>query len=558
MNELWPFIKLYRRHAGWLLLGVLLSVITLLASVSLLSLSGWFITSTAIAGLTLTAAQSFNFFTPGAGVRAFSITRTAARYGERLVSHDATFRLLSWLRGWFFRKLVPAKMSQLNQYRKGDLLNRLVADIDALDQLYLRMVSPLLSAIVVTGLLSLFLSFFSKTIAGLVFVIATAWILLIPILFYKSGRHAGEKMGRYQTSLRLSVLDYLQGMAESKIYGDEIAARQRITDQEYQLNNSQQSMAGVQGVGSALFIAGAGCSALAVLWFGSSEYEAGLISGPVMAMMMFSVLAMFEALMPLPAAFQFLSRTCFSAKRLNEIVTKSASEVANSVSDETVSGNIKFSGVSCGYESDHPVLNDLSLEIHSGEHIAVLGKTGCGKSTLIRLLSRELPILKGRVTLDDKPVSSFSERNLYNAITFVPQVTHVFSGTLRENLQLSASEASDDELMAVMQKTGLDRLAANENDSELPDLWIGAGGVQLSGGEQRRLAVARALLKPAPVLIMDEPGEGLDEISEQQLMSVILDEFKSSTLIMITHKKTALAEMDTVYRMESGELQLIV
>ncbi|WBA83648.1 hypothetical protein [Endozoicomonas sp. GU-1] len=159
MNDLWPFLKLYRQHLGMLSLGILLAIVTLLASLSLLSLSGWFITATAIAGLTFTTAQTFNFFTPGAGVRGFSIARTAARYAERLVSHDATFRLLSGLRSWFFSKLIPLSQEQLGQYRKGELLDRLVADIDALDQLYLRLVSPLLSAVSVALLFSLFISF---------------------------------------------------------------------------------------------------------------------------------------------------------------------------------------------------------------------------------------------------------------------------------------------------------------------------------------------------------------------------------------------------------------
>ena len=554
MNELWPFVKLYRRHAGWLMLGILLSVITLLASVSLLSLSGWFITSTAIAGLTLATAQSFNFFTPGAGVRGFSITRTAARYGERLVSHDATFRLLSWLRGWFFRKLVPARMSQLNRYRKGDLLNRLVADIDSLDQLYLRMLSPLLSAVAVTALLTLFLWFFSTTIAGLVFAIAGIWILLVPLVFYGLGRTTGEQMGQYQGTLRQSVLDFLQGMAEQQIYGNEPAARQRVRDHENQLNNKQQTMAGIQGLGAALFIAGSGCSALVVLFVASGEYEAGLISGPVMAMMMFSVLAMFEALMPLPGAFQFLSHTAFAAKRLNEVVTEPDINTRVATDKDPVKGAVEFSGVCCGYEPHKPVLDHLSLTINPGEHIAIVGKTGCGKSTLIRLLSRELPVLTGSLTLDGEPVAGYPEQQLYNAITFIPQITHIFSGTLRENLQLADPQASDEVLLSVIAATGLDRLAASENDGKLLDLWVGAGGVQLSGGEQRRLAIARAILKPAPILVMDEPGEGLDEISERQLMDLVLFRYRSSTLIMITHKKTALGRMDKVYRMESGQL----
>ena len=553
MRDLWPFIKLYRRHIGLLSLGALLAIVTLLASLSLLTLSGWFITATAVAGLSAATAMSFNFFTPGAGVRGFSIARTAARYGERLVSHDATFRLLSWLRGWFFRKLMPISMQQLGRYRKGDILDRLVADIDALDQLYLRLFSPLFSAIVVTGLLSLFLAFFSTTLATVVFAVMSSWILLMPFLFYRLGRKTGEALGVRQARLRQEVLDYLQGMAEQQIYGNDDSARESISSTERHLSQSQKTMAGLTGMGSALFIAGSGLAALLMLYLAAGEYQLEQISGPVMVMMVFTTLAAFEALMPLPAAFQFLSHTSAAAARLQEVV--SSPVVPFSHRDiEPVSGAIELVDISCGYESGELVVENLSLTIEQGQHIAILGRTGCGKSTLIKLLSRELSSSSGKVILGDKPIAEWSEQSLYSAITFVPQKTHVFSGSLRENLTIANPAASDVLLEQVIEHTGLNHLAANNEDGSLLDLWIGQGGVALSGGEQRRLAIARAILKPAAVLILDEPGEGLDVYSEKQLMGAVLESFKDSTVIMITHKKTVLEKMDQVYLMDNGQL----
>ena len=180
-----------------------------------------------------------------------------------------------------------------------------------------------------------------------------------------------------------------------------------------------------------------------------------------------------------------------------------------------------------------------------GQHIALLGKTGCGKSTLTRLLNRGLEPTQGAVLLDGRLVQSFTEKTLYRSITFVPQRTHVFSATLRDNLLLAAPGADDRQLMNVITKTGLDKLGAGSYQprASLLDTWVGQGGVMLSGGEQRRLAVARALLKPAPVLIMDEPTEGLDTQSEQSLIDVVLTAFKESTVIMITHKKLMLGKM---------------
>ena len=555
MRDLWSFLKLYRQHPGLLLLGIVLALVTLLASLGLLALSGWFITATALAGFSVVTANSFNFFTPGAGVRGFSITRTAARYAERLVSHDATFRLLSRLRSWFFGRLIPISRQQLGQYRHGELLDRLVADIDALDQLYLRLLSPLLAAILVTGLFSLFLACFSVRIGLVVLAIMMLWIISMPVLFYILGRKSGESMGVRQAQLRQQVLDYLQSMAEQQIYANDASSRASIAQCEQQLIADQSRMAALEGLGSALFVIGSGASALLVLYIGSGQMHSGLFSGPVLVMMVFAVLASFEALMPLPVAFQFLSHTRHAASRLRQVVDSAVVAFPKQPSGQRVTGAISFAEVSCGYEPDSPIINNLSLNINAGSRIALLGKTGCGKSTLIRLLSRTLELSSGSITVDGQDIRQFSEQELYQAVTFVPQKTHVFSATLRENLQLAAPDADDELLLQVVRCCGLDGLAvAREDATDLLETWLGQGGIALSGGEQRRLAIARAILKPAPILVMDEPGEGLDQHSEKALMKAILDAFRASTVIMITHKTVVLDQMDTIYRMEGGLL----
>ncbi len=555
MRDLWPFLKLYRQRPGMLWLGIVLTILTLLASLGLLTLSGWFITASAIAGLSAATAHSFNFFTPGAGVRGFSIARTAARYAERLVSHDATFRLLSSLRSWFFARLIPISRQQLGQYRQGELLDRLVADIDALDQLYLRLLSPLLAAITVTGLFCLFLAFFSVKIALVVLAIMTLWIVSMPVLFYILGRKTGESMGKRQAELRQQMLDYLQGMAEQQIYSSDIRTRTAIAHSEQQLIRDQGRMAALEGLGSALFVFGSGASALLVLYIGSGQLHSGLFSGPVLVMMVFAVLASFEALMPLPIAFQFLSHTRHAASRLRQVVNSTVVVFPEAPSGHPVTGAISFASVGCGYEEDLPIINQLSLNIDAGRRIALLGKTGCGKSTLIRLLSRTLEPSCGSVKLDGHDIQRFAEQELFQTITFVPQKTHVFSATLRENLQLAAPDADDELLQRVIRQCGLDSLAvARDGAANLLETWLGQGGIALSGGEQRRLAIARAMLKPAPVLVLDEPGEGLDQHSEKVLMKTLLEAFKDSTVIMITHKTVVLALMDDVYRMENGSL----
>ncbi|MRI34853.1 cysteine/glutathione ABC transporter ATP-binding protein/permease CydC [Endozoicomonas sp. OPT23] len=552
MRELLPFIRLFPRHAGGLTAGILLAFVTILFSLSLLALSGWFITATALAGMTLATAQMFDFFSPGAGVRGFAIGRTAARYFERLVSHDATFKLLAHLRSWLFKRLLPLPLSRLKSYRKADLLNRLVADVDALDQLYLRMLSPVVSALLVTGLLPLGLSLFSPILAKAAFILLVFWLVLLPILFYRKGYRAARQSGLMTARLRQRVLDYLQAMADLEIYGSEASIRQGILDAESELYKNQQQLARLDGLASALLALAAGVSSLIMLYLAAGEFQQESVTAPVMVLSVFAVLAAFEAIMPLPAAFQFLGHTRLAASRLNEVLEEQPVQYGQAMQESVSAPEISFANVSFSYGQDLPdILNRFNLTIPAGHHVAVVGRTGSGKSTLINLLLRQLEPAAGSISLAGVPVSEFTESSLYSTIAVIPQKTHVFSDTLRNNLLLARPGASDRQLLDVIDATGLNALNVEEGGTLL-DLWLGEAGVPLSGGEQRRLAVARALLKDSPVLVMDEASEGLDPISEEQLISQVLEQYRKRTLIMISHQKQFLDQMDQVVNIDQS------
>ena len=387
--------------------------------------------------------------------------------------------------------------------------------------------------------------------------IMSVWILSTPLLFYILGRKTGESMGIRKARLRQEVLDYLQGMAEHQIYGSDVRKQSLIKDCELLLIKDQLRMAILGGFGSALFIFVSGIAVLLIIYTVSGENSSGLLDGPIMAMIIYGVLASLEALMPLPGAFQFLGHTYHAANRLREAVNLPAIPFQEKDSGKKIKGKIQLSDISCGYQYDQPVFKKQSLTIPAGNHIALLGKTGCGKSTLVKVLSRDLELTSGQVLLDGNPIKTFSKNELYDSITFVPQKTHVFSATLRENLLLDGGDSSsnDEVLLKVIDQSGLSNLAAGRGgDYNLLNVWLGQGGIALSGGEQRRLAIARALLRPAPILVMDEPGEGLDSYSERILFDKIFRSFKNSTIIMITHKLTLLERMDNVYRIENGRI----
>ncbi len=551
MRELLPFLKLYRHHSLQMGLGIILALVTLAASVGLLALSGWFITATAIAGLTLATAQAFNFFTPGAGVRGFSIVRTAGRYFERVVSHDATFKLLARLRVWFYGCVEPLAPAGLRRFRQADLLNRMVADIDALDNLYLRLLTPLVCAILgVVGLIVLASLFSLAAIVPLAAILLPA-LLLLPIIFYRLGNRAGQAVTEAKGQLRTRLHDYVAGQAELLIFGAEPAYRAAVEEEEARLIRQQSILARVNGFAVALVTVLAGTTLVWLLWVTAAEVSMGTLAGPIMAMLALATLAAFEAIMPLPGAFQVLGQVRRSAARLNEVTGQvpmvsfpSDSQEAPAVDDIGVEVTVAGLGFRYPGMIGEPVLNGFDLNVHAGQRIAITGHTGCGKSTLLQLLSRDWNPDAGTIAIGDCPIERMSEATLRNVMAVMPQRIHVFSATLRDNLRIASEQASDERLMGVLRQVGLDRLTGGEND--LLDLWLGQGGVPLSGGEQRRLGLARVLLCDSPLVLLDEPTEGLDPDTEDTILKVLDDAMRGKTLLMVTHRKAPLALADRI------------
>jgi ATP-binding cassette subfamily C protein CydC len=554
-----PFVALFRRQWLMMLVGLLLTFITLLTGIGLLSLSGWFLSASAVAGLTVVTAQTFNFFTPAGGVRFFSIARTASRYGERLATHEATFKLLTQLRVWAWNKLLPLSAANLQGLRRGDLLNRLVADIDTLDHLYLRLLTPMAASLMMIGTLLVFLGWFDSHLAlSLCALLLAAWLIL-PLVFYYLGKAPGQVLMQAQRQYRIELLDVIQGQAELSIFGANQRYLAKLEQAQHSLFSQQTMMANITGLSQALLILINGTAVVLMLYFAGQGVGELSPPGPLMALMVFATMASLEMMMPIAGAFQHLSSTVLAARRVTEITEQTPSVVFNLNSDlQAYHGALQITDIHFGYHSHFPVLQGLELSIHAGEKVAILGPTGCGKSSLLGLITRDWAAQQGAITLDGQPISDYSDINLRAAMTVVSQRIYLFSGTLRDNLALAlpylqgeAKKAHDQRFIEVLDKVGLQTLL--QGDTPL-DCWIGEGGRQLSGGEQRRIGVARALLRDAPLLLLDEPTEGLDKRTERDILKVLLDFAQHKTLLMISHRLTALEQMDAVYLLEQGRL----
>lgn len=550
MRALLPYLALYMRHKWMLTLGVVLAIVTLLASIGLLTLSGWFLSASAVAGFA--GLYSFNYMLPAAGVRGTAITRTAGRYFERLVSHDATFRVLQHLRVTTFSKLLPLSPAGLARYRQGELLNRVVADVDTLDHLYLRVISPLVGALVVIVFVTLGLCLLDANIALVLGGIMLLTLFLLPPLFYRAGKPTGENLTRLRGEYRQQLTGWLQGQAELTIFGASRRYRAQMENTELNWHEAQRKQSELTALSQALMLLIGGFAVMAMLWMASGGVGDNAQPGPLIALFVFCALAAFEALAPVTGAFQHLGQVVASALRITQITGQQPEvQFSTAVSEVPEQLALRLADVTFAYDGQaQPALDHINLTIPAGAHVAVLGRTGCGKSTLLQLLTRAWDPAQGQILFNDTPLVQMSETALRKTVSVVPQRVHLFSATLRDNLLLAAPGAADEALRGMLEKVGLHKLLEDEGLNS----WLGEGGRQLSGGELRRLAIARALLHNAPLMLLDEPTEGLDATTERQILDLLRKEMQDKTVLMVTHRLRGLADFDQIIVMDNGQI----
>ena len=551
MRTLLPFIRLFKFAKFPLILGLVLMILGLGSSMGLLTVSGWFLAATAIAGL----GTLFNFFYPSASVRGLAIGRTVMRYFEKIVTHDATFRILSKLRVQVFEKIIPLSPGVLNRYRNSDLLNRLVSDVDTLDSLYLRLLAPFFTSVFVIIAMTIGLSFVNIPLALGLGLFLLILLMIIPTFFYRLGQEFGERLIQARATYRTQFLEFIQAQAELLLFNAEDKLKEKMSATEKTWQEDQAKEAKLSGFSTALVLFLNGLLISGMLWFasnadfGTDEYHTAYI-----ALFTFAALAAFEIIMPLGAAFLHIGQVIAAAERVTEIIEqKPLVEFNGNEEFETKVRLISAKNLSFSYPGQETlVLKNLTLDLEQGQKIAILGKTGSGKSSLLQLLVRNYDANQGELLLAEKPISAYSENTLRNQICFLTQRVHVFSDTLRQNLQFaSADKISDEKMIEVLHQVGLSKLLEQEDSL---NLWLGDGGRPLSGGEQRRLGLARILLNNAPILLLDEPTEGLDRETERHILRLILQHAENKTLIMVTHRLSSIEQFNKICVIDNGRL----
>ncbi|MBN8939701.1 MAG: thiol reductant ABC exporter subunit CydC [Rhizobiales bacterium] len=535
-RDLGPVLALFMaERRGLMTGGVALAAATLLAGIALLGLSGWFITATALAGLSATAALTFDVFAPSAGIRFLALARTGARYGERLVTHDATLRILAALRERLFRGWAEPEAARSLLVRPAKLLFRLTADIDALDSLYLRLLVPagaaFAAALAMAVAFGLMHAWLGLALAG--------WLLLVgfglPLLAARWAVPWARRRSHALEALRARAIALVAGQTELVMAGRldaqlaaTRAADRRLMAAEDRLNRIETGTSAGFGIATAATLAGTllGVAALA---------EAGTIGAPVAALGLLVALGSVEPFAGLRRGAIELGRTRLAARRLAPRLSPAPAAASPSRPDATCA--VRFAAVSAVYPgAEPPVFQDLSLTIGRGERVAVIGPSGAGKSTLLALIAGEMTPASGTVEAIDS--------------TLLTQRTELFHDSLRENLALADPAADDVRLWDALDAAGLgpDLRAAGRG----LDARLGEGGLGLSGGQGRRLALARLLLRASPLWLLDEPTEGLDRETAGDVLERLAERLGGHSLVVVTHLRREAALADRLLILEMG------
>ena len=541
-------LRLAAPFARWMALATLLGVATVVSGIGLMSTSGYLIARAAlrpsIADLQVAIV----------GVRFFGIARAAFRYLERYVSHDVTFRLLARLRVWFYAALEPLAPARLMRYRSGDLLARSVADVDTLENFYLRVLAPPLVAAVVMVLVTILLGAFDPRLGfSLLFFLLLAGLGL-PLLAQAVGRRPGQHMIQVRSELNSLLVDGIQGVADMLAFGAEERHLRRVGHLSRKLEALHGRMAHIGGLQSALSGLLMNLATLAVLAVAIPLVSGGRLDGVYLAFLVLATISSFEAVLPLPQAFQHLGNSLEAGRRLFEIVDAEP-EVAGPASPLPAPDrfDLRLEGVTFAYEPGGPhALDGVSFDLSPGDRVAVVGPSGAGKSTLVHLLVRFWEVQGGRILLQGRDLCDYDPEDLHRAFAVVSQHTHLFNATVRENLLLAKPGAGEAELVEATRKAQL-----HDFVDSLPqgyDTWIGEEGVRLSAGQRQRLAIARALLKEAPVLILDEPTANLDALTERQVLDTLRVLSRGCTTLILTHRLVGLEETSEILVLRAGRI----
>jgi ATP-binding cassette, subfamily C, bacterial CydC len=488
-------------------------------------------------------------------VRALSAGRGLSRYLERLASHDAAFRILADVRVRIYRRLERLAPAGLAAFSSGDLLTRLVSDVDATQDLFIRGIAPpLAAALVGAGAVIVCLLILAPAGAALAAGLLAAGIG-VPVLTARTARGAARRLAPARGHLAATFTDLVAGAGELQAYGAEQAALASVAAADADLTRQARRNAAASGLGAGLSSAVAGLTLWGVLLLGVAATGDGALGRVPLAVLTLTALASFEAVTVLPAAAVQIGQARVSARRITAVLDAPdpvhEPATPRPVPDGPIS--VRLRGVQVRYRPDGPAaLDGVDLDLPPGRRVALTGPNGAGKSTVASVLLRFTDVTAGTVTLNGQDLASYAGDDVRTRIGGCPQDPHIFDASLRDNLRLARPGASDQQLADVAARVRL-----LDWIESLPRGWdtpVGAHGAALSGGQRQRLALARALLADPALVILDEPTAHLDPPTGRALLSDLLAATAGRTVLLITHDPDELDDVDQIIVLDGGKV----
>ncbi|WP_018950022.1 amino acid ABC transporter ATP-binding/permease protein [Thioalkalivibrio sp. ALMg11] len=527
--------RVFRQRQGWYWGAWGLLALTWIAGIALLALSGWFITATALAGAGLLA--TLDLYVPSGGIRTAAISRTLARYFERLVSHEAVLRSLADLRGRSFRGLAALPMERIRAYRSGDLQTRLTGDIDTLDAMPLRVAGPMIAAalsLTTTLIIALWLAPWP---AAAVLAGSGVATLAVSLLLALAGQRRSHALVQARVRERVGLFDYIGGLAE-------LLAYDRAREHEASLRRENADYAGRQRAQEAFSVASeqivqglVGASALLMLVLALGWYRDGILTAPVAVLLPLMTLGLGEVLGSLPGAWWRAGESLEAAGRVQHLETTATqarppAELLDPLPRDAALA-LHARGLTIGFRRERPLLGPLDIAPARGRPLVISGASGRGKSTLLDTLAGELPPLTGTVSLGEAKLNAIATDGRYRHISYLPQGLQLPDTTLRAILNPSQTALNDAALWEALER--VDLAASVRGTDEGLDYRIGEGGSYLSGGQRRRLALAAVVLQDRPVVLLDEPFTGLDTATQQRVIERLQPWLQDRQCILVTH-----------------------
>ncbi|MBP2634838.1 MAG: putative multidrug export ATP-binding/permease protein [Firmicutes bacterium] len=534
----------------------MLGAFTVCANVGLLAASAWLISAAALHPPVSELSVAI------VGVRFFGLARAICRYGERYVSHNVTFRLLADLRVWLYSRVEQLTMRELTAFAKGDIFSRLVADVETLQFFYLRAVFPVLIAVLVVTTVVILLAWLADWLIWPVLGLIVLTGCIVPIGMYYLGSKAGSAAIAARAGFQELLADSIEGITELAAFGQAKTQADKVLIAAASLQSSQKKANTMTVLADTVGVLGLNFTVLIVIGLAARQVADGQLNGVYLAVVALAVQGSFEAVLPLTAVVSYLRESAAAVARLKQIASKVSAVAVQGIAPKEpltlAADKLSFSYLP-GQEQvfsylpgQEQVLTDISFCLPPGKKLAVVGASGAGKSTIAGLILRFWDSSQGRLLLNGKDIRQYAPEQVRKLISVVSQDTYLFNASIRDNILVAKPNAAPAELMAAVEAAGL-----NDFLAKLPqglNTLTGQNGLALSGGERQRIALARALLKTAPVWLLDEPTAGLDAEAEQVVMNHILQAAVGSSMLLITHRLTGLEVMDEIIVLENGKV----